>query len=411
MLELIAQHMATFIVVALITGAALYVVIKSKRLWQFLLVVIICALTIGIYGALYDQLTYSISSEFFTKFKFLKYNFATGDEAILSFPRFWVAIAGFLSTWRLGAVIGVALGAFVPHITDRKYFRFLFKTLMWTILGVSFAGLYGLLYGKYYLAPRGVDWHFPDNIMDLNSFIIAGSMYNYTYAGGFFSIYGYMLIHLFRGMKRKQANDSIATPVNDNSTTISEYSPSPYINFSFDSIQHFCFCGNNVPEKIEKLWDIQLQQTYLNKDMDLSFIYGEEIDKGSRFVLIPNIKSSSENWNYIIWSSNNFEMSKLLAQELSKLLETTVSYMYEDYYFGIEEYILARNGEIMRALSSGYVTKKYNEGILHKEETLKNEGKTYNCHDLFCLNEPSIEYIGDLNLEELEIYKGEFTHI
>lgn len=56
------------------------------------------AVVAGSYGILHDQLTYTLSPEYFTRLKFSQFAWA---EFGLS-PRLWVAEIGFLATWWVG---------------------------------------------------------------------------------------------------------------------------------------------------------------------------------------------------------------------------------------------------------------------------------------------------------------------
>jgi hypothetical protein len=77
---------------------------KNKLL---LTVAILSPLLSGLYGILLDQLSYSISSEYFTKFRFYQFQIASYFHY-----RIGVAIVGFLSTWWVGLLIGTAICLF-----------------------------------------------------------------------------------------------------------------------------------------------------------------------------------------------------------------------------------------------------------------------------------------------------------
>lgn len=63
---------------------------------------VIGALVAGIYGILHDQVTFSISPEYFTRFKFEQFRWAN-----LGLPdRLFVAEIGFLATWWVGGFCG-----------------------------------------------------------------------------------------------------------------------------------------------------------------------------------------------------------------------------------------------------------------------------------------------------------------
>ena len=53
-----------------------------KKFLTLILIVIIAALTGGIYGAIHDQLTYTISPEYYTKFKFIQFELGCKDNYI-----------------------------------------------------------------------------------------------------------------------------------------------------------------------------------------------------------------------------------------------------------------------------------------------------------------------------------------
>ena len=74
-------------------------------------VAVVGAIVAGIYGVLHDQLTYSISPEYFTNLKFKQFHYADfglGD-------RVFVSCIGFLATWWVGLIIARFLARrFIP---------------------------------------------------------------------------------------------------------------------------------------------------------------------------------------------------------------------------------------------------------------------------------------------------------
>lgn len=58
------------------------------------------ALVAGTFGMLHDQLTYSISREYFTRMKFDQFSAFRGNLP----PRAFVAVIGFLGTWWFGLI-------------------------------------------------------------------------------------------------------------------------------------------------------------------------------------------------------------------------------------------------------------------------------------------------------------------
>ena len=123
--------------------------------------ILICVLTpiIGaIYGVIHDQITYSISEEYYTKFKFIQFGLEdwglghnvgtlTSPEIILEQPRFGAAIIGALATWWVGLIIGVFLGIIgLFHRNGKEMFKVTTKAIAFTIGIALCTGLAGQKY-------------------------------------------------------------------------------------------------------------------------------------------------------------------------------------------------------------------------------------------------------------------------
>lgn len=157
-----------------------------KKLLTLFLIILIAPTVGGIYGIIHDQLTYSISYEYYTKFKFIQFGFIDfGTEAILPNPRISVSVVGFLATWWMGLPIGFILGLVgLVHKDSEQMFKITMKGILMTVIVAFLIGVIGLVYGYFYLAERGVNWWLPDNLIDKTSFIAVGSMHNFSYLGG-----------------------------------------------------------------------------------------------------------------------------------------------------------------------------------------------------------------------------------
>jgi hypothetical protein len=161
-----------------------------KNIFTFLLLVVISCLLGGLYGMLHDHLTYTISPEYYTKFKFLQFGFVDfGKEAILPNPRIYVSIVGFLATWWMGLFIGgfLALVGFI-HSERKRMFSVTLRAFLITMFIAFISGLVGLAYGHFVLAnlPKEEfnNWYLPENLIDFKNFIKVGSMHNFSYLGG-----------------------------------------------------------------------------------------------------------------------------------------------------------------------------------------------------------------------------------
>lgn len=151
-----------------------------------LLTIFITPIIAGIYGILHDQLTYTISHEYYTKFKFYQFGLVDiGNEAILPNPRLSVAAIGFMATWWTGLLIGPVMG-FTGLIqkNGKAMLYAISRAIFVTLIITAITGLVGLCYGWLYLSKIGVNWYLPDNLIDKANFITVGSMHNFSYLGG-----------------------------------------------------------------------------------------------------------------------------------------------------------------------------------------------------------------------------------
>jgi ABC-type dipeptide/oligopeptide/nickel transport system permease component len=155
----------------------------KKNLILLLLLIGLSPLIGGIYGILNDQLTYTISPEYYTKFKF--YQFGLIDLVNSTNPRIGVSVVGFLASWWVGLPIGIILGLVgLIHKNSKLMFYVSLRAILLTVIVVFVTGLIGLAYGKFYLVDTGVNWWLPDNLIDTANFIAVGSMHNFSYLGG-----------------------------------------------------------------------------------------------------------------------------------------------------------------------------------------------------------------------------------
>ena len=80
----------------------LYPKIRSASLPAMLGYAAAGSLLVGLYGIVHDQVTYSISPEYFTRLKFAQFSYA--DFGLPN--RVFVAEIGFLATWWVGLIAG-----------------------------------------------------------------------------------------------------------------------------------------------------------------------------------------------------------------------------------------------------------------------------------------------------------------
>jgi len=151
---------------------------KTGVFLSTLLITIIIAVAFGI---LHDEITYTISPEYFTRFKL--HQFHVGEAVPY---RLGAAIVGFRATWWMGLMIGLTSGIICSLFPDpetmRKHIYKGIGLVFITTISISFLGF---LYGKFYLGCHPPAWYYlPGNLTDQCNFIVAGTIHNASYSGG-----------------------------------------------------------------------------------------------------------------------------------------------------------------------------------------------------------------------------------
>jgi hypothetical protein len=177
-----------------------------KKLLTIILVALIASAIAGIYGVINDQITFTISSEYYTKYRFLQYNLVQveGDSRIIH-PRVLVVLIAFLSTWWLPLISGLIIIIF--NLIQNTW-KMLLKTsvlaMLISILITVFSAIIGFILGsliisklpKYYFA----DWCFiPDKLNDYENYITAGTMDVFNSFGGFLGL----IVAIFYSYKKR----------------------------------------------------------------------------------------------------------------------------------------------------------------------------------------------------------------
>lgn len=178
---------------------------RSIVLIIFLVLTLLLA---GIYGMLHDQISYSISPEYYTRFKFHQFGLVEQDEmAPPEAHRFLAAIVGFQATWWMGIPIGLILGLFNLFISSNAKQQFVvsMQSLLIVVSVALLTGLIGLGYG--FIEEQGENWWLPDGLVDKRNFIAVGSMHNFSYLGGIIGIGAGILFSSYRiRLARKRSN-------------------------------------------------------------------------------------------------------------------------------------------------------------------------------------------------------------
>lgn len=167
-----------------------------NKLTIIIVTVLISVLMASIYGVIHDQVTYTISPEYYTQFKFIQFNL---PDYIIKNERLGVAIVGIGATWWTGIPVGLIVGAY-GFWYKSSFFALKLKvtTLLVVTVITIITGIVGSIHG--FLEIESIkDW--PINIggrelsyfktseslfviKDVHSFILVGYIHNYSYIGG-----------------------------------------------------------------------------------------------------------------------------------------------------------------------------------------------------------------------------------
>jgi hypothetical protein len=170
---------------------------SMRKLVAYLIFVPVAVLAAGAFGAVHDQISFSVSSEYFTRFKFFQFQLL--DPSVPA--RLRVAIVGFLGSWWMGIPLGLlsGLAAFIHSNPDRMR-RALALSLPVIIAFTLSCALAGLLYGFFETQSielsRYSDWYIPAGVQDLRHYLCVGYMHHAAYIGGALAVPVAWIFHL-----------------------------------------------------------------------------------------------------------------------------------------------------------------------------------------------------------------------
>jgi len=168
----------------------------KKIIYLFLFIVSTIVIS-GLYGIIHNQITYTISSEYFTLFKFIQHHL---PEYYIEPARLGASIIGWNSTWWMGLIIGVILGT-VWIWNDILTIRDRFKALSTVLIATITLGIIGILVAyiqwqpeRYYEAVNFPSYGeiIDDSLQKMTNpyaFLRAGTVHNFSYLGGIIGLF------------------------------------------------------------------------------------------------------------------------------------------------------------------------------------------------------------------------------
>lgn len=180
-----------------------------SKLKQFIFILLASIAIASCFGILHDQVTYTISPEYYTRFKFIMFRLTEEGVPLQMNHRLGAILIGIKATWWVGMIIGLFYAFMLIRIKREHLIRELyFKTIAITFFITIICSVIGYFYGRFYLINTGVDWYLPQNLQDINSFICVGSIHNASYLGGLLGLLtGTLFITIQKGkLKKESAN-------------------------------------------------------------------------------------------------------------------------------------------------------------------------------------------------------------
>jgi signal transduction histidine kinase len=150
--------------------------------------IVLCCIIAGIYGILIDQLTYTVSPEYYTHYKFPLY---TINPYEFGGDRMSALVIGFLATWWTGLFIGAGLG-FTSMIFEQRRERRknLVVAVLIVLVTTILLGVIGYFYGLVVEVNDVVDQRMLiQSLNDPVEFIIVRSVHQHSYVGAFLGLF------------------------------------------------------------------------------------------------------------------------------------------------------------------------------------------------------------------------------
>lgn len=164
----------------------LFPVIKRSHWREFFVLSLLGIGIAGIYGIIHDQVTYTLSAEYFTEVKFHQFSYADCGLG----PRFFAGTVGFLATWWVGMIVGWFLARLaVPRLDRARARQAVFRGFAMVFGGGFVGGVSGYLIGRVQTRNGVPDfWQPLIRALDLErpgDFIVVANIHNFGYLGAF----------------------------------------------------------------------------------------------------------------------------------------------------------------------------------------------------------------------------------
>lgn len=158
----------------------------------------------GAYGAVHDQISYTIAPSYYHDFKFIQFAI---DPTLRN--RLGASIVGWNASWWMGILIGSPIyiaGLFVRGISE--FCRAYVRSAILVVSTAMLIGLAALAFSFVLIDEQHLPlWMAGRSVEDPVAFARAGTMHNYSYLGGFIGLIAGVVL-MIAAARKTQASGS-----------------------------------------------------------------------------------------------------------------------------------------------------------------------------------------------------------
>lgn len=151
------------------------------RLLYLLPLLLFSCMVAAAYGAVHNQISYSVAPAYFHEFKFRQFQV---DPALHS--RAGASLVGALASWWMGLILGIPiylLGLFIRG--DGLFWRSYMKAACIIVAATLLVGLGALAFAMFTIGPETLpNWIAEWQVSDPTAFARAAMMHEFSYIGG-----------------------------------------------------------------------------------------------------------------------------------------------------------------------------------------------------------------------------------
>lgn len=150
-----------------------------------LLILLACTLA-GSYGVVHDQISYTVSPDYYHAFKFHQFRI---DEPYRN--RLGAVVVGWGATWWMGVVIALPILSVGWTFREAKLYAKHSMRAFTVAAGTALVFSIGaLIYASIAIGSENLPaYWYPDQPIDRVAFARVGTMHNFSYLGGFLGIF------------------------------------------------------------------------------------------------------------------------------------------------------------------------------------------------------------------------------